>query len=132
MKKSSVSETIHTMSVRYQYHPSDQICEIHISGVLGHAEFTAAQAGLAERIAGGDQPRVLVVLDGFVGWEKGGDWSNLDFMLTHGEKIAKIAIVGDKSWESNVKMFAGAGYRSAPVGFFETERADQARAWLLG
>lgn len=120
------------MSVRYQYQSAEQVCEIHISGVLGHSEFTATQNGLAERIAAGDQPRILVILDGFVGWEKGADWSNLDFMLSHGEKIARIAIVGDKSWEPQVKMFAGAGYRSAPVGYFETEQEAQARAWLLG
>jgi hypothetical protein len=31
-----------------------------------------------------------------------------------------------------LKMFAGSGFRSAPVGDFEPERIDGARAWPLG
>jgi hypothetical protein len=37
-------------------------------------------------------------------------------MFTHGEKIARIAIVGNRRWESEAKMFAGSGFRKAPVG----------------
>lgn len=53
-------------------------------------------------------------------------------MFTHGDKIERIAVVGDKRWESEVKMFTGAGIRKTPVGYFESERIGDARAWVLG
>lgn len=114
------------------FDPVTEICELHISGVLGHAEFTGQQDQIAAHIAAGHQPLMLVVLDDFVGWEKGASWDNLDFMFSHGEKIRRIAIVGDKQWEDQVKMFAGAGFRSAAVGYFDTGLSEAARAWLLG
>lgn len=119
------------MSVIVNYDPSHQLCEIRLGGVLKHDEFTAHQENLAARIVAGDRPRILVIVGDFQGWEPGGDWNNLDFMFSHGAKIAKIAFVGDKRWEDQFKMFAGAGFREAPVGYFETGREDMARAWLL-
>lgn len=120
------------MPITSQYDKPNQLCEIHLSGVLRHEELTANQEKLAPHIEAGDQPRILVVVDDFAGWERDGDWSNLDFMFSHGAKIAKIAFVGDKRWEDQLKMFVGAGFRSAPVGYFESEHIDVARAWLLG
>ena len=120
------------MPITFNYDPATQLGEIHLSGVLRHEELIANQEKLAPHIEGGDMPRLLVIVDDFVGWERGGDWNNFDFMFSHGTKIAKIAFVGDKSWEDQLKMFVGAGFRNAPVGYFETEHTDVARAWLLG
>lgn len=119
------------MPITLNYDKARQLCEIHVSGVLRHEELTANQEQLAPYIEAGDEPRILVVVGDFQGWERGGDWNNLDFMFSHGTKIAKIAFVGDKSWEDQLKMFVGAGFRSAPVGYFETAHIDVARAWLL-
>ena len=120
------------MPVTFQYDKASQLCEIHVSGVLSTDELTANQTRIAPHIEAGDQPKLLVVIGDFQGWERGGDWNNLDFMFSHGTRIAKIAFVGDKRWEDQCKMFVGAGFRSAPVGFFETGHEEIARAWLLG
>ena len=120
------------MPLTFQYDKAAQLCEIHLSGVLADSELTENQARLAPHIEAGDQPKVLVIVGDFQGWERGGDWNNLDFMFSHGTRIAKIAFVGDKCWEDQFKMFVGAGFRSAPVGYFETGHEDIARAWLLG
>lgn len=120
------------MPITFQYDKATQICEIRLSGVLRNEELTANQERLAPHIEAGDQPRILVIVDDFVGWERGGDWNNLDFMFSHGAKIAKIAFVGDKTWEDQLKMFVGAGFRNAPVGYFDPEGIEVARAWLLG
>jgi hypothetical protein len=52
-------------------------------------------------------------------------------MFSHGTRIAKIAFVGDRGWEERLKMFVGAGFRSAPVAYFEPEHIAVARDWLL-
>lgn len=120
------------MSVTSQYDADHQILELHLSGVLRHDEFIAHQQEVARLIDAGGSPRILVMVGDFQGWEKGGDWQNLDFMFSYGARIAKIAFVGDKQWEDQFKLFTGAGYRETPVGYFETGREEIARAWLLG
>jgi SpoIIAA-like len=60
----------------------------------------------------------------------GADWNDLDFMISHGGKISKIAIVAEPRWETLALAFAGAGVRRAPVKFFPTSELEQARSWL--
>ena len=45
--------------------------------------------------------------------EFGTDWNDLDFLLSHGNEIAKIAGVGEPSWELEALALAGAGFRLA-------------------
>ena len=82
------------MPATAHYDPATLIDEIHISGIFKRAELSAFETEMASRIEAGDRPLLLIVLENFAGWEKGEDWNNLDFMFSHGDKIAKIAIVG--------------------------------------
>jgi len=119
------------MSASIQFDPDNQICELHVRGTLKRSEFASCESELADRIAAGAHPRMLVILQNFGGWERGEDWNNLDFMFTHGAKIAKIAIVGAGTKEAEMKAFTGAGLRPSPVEFFAAEQQAEARAWLL-
>ena len=101
-----------------------------VTGLLKRSEFAAAQRTVAEAIDAGAKPKYLTILENFEGWEKGADWNDLDFMLTHGNQIAKIAIVGEPRWEAEALAFAGAGFRSAPVKYFRTSELAEARSWL--
>jgi hypothetical protein len=111
-------------------HEPGNLYVLRISGTLKRSEFGSGQATLARDIDAGNQPRVLAILENFEGWEKGADWNDLDFQLTHGGEIAKIAIVGDPAWEPQALAFAGAGFRRAPVKFFPPNALAEARAWL--
>ena len=51
-------------------------------------------------------------------------------MISHGDKIVRIAIVADPRWEPHALAFAGAGVRAAPVKFFRPNELATARAWL--
>lgn len=104
---------------------------MRFSGVLKRSEFGAGQGKLAREIDAGVQPRVLAIAEDFEGWEKGADWNDLEFMLTHGHEVAKIAIVAEPRWEPGALAFAGAGFRRAPVEFFPTSQLAEARAWLV-
>ena len=117
------------MPVQIKYEPDD-ICVLRISGVLKQSEFAAEQSVLAHHIDTGSNPRLLVILENFEGWERGADWNDLDFMISHGGKISKIAIVAEPRWEPLALAFAGAGVRRAPVKFFPPNELEQARSWL--
>jgi SpoIIAA-like len=103
---------------------------LRISGTLKRSEFGAEQTALARQIDTGSKPRLLVILENFEGWERGADWDDLDFMISHGGKISRIALVAEPRWETLALAFAGAGVRRAPVKFFPPNELDQARSWL--
>jgi hypothetical protein len=117
------------MPVQIQYQPGDT-CVLRISGILKRSEFAAEQNALARQIDSGSKPRLLVILENFEGWERGADWNDLDFLISHGGKIAKIAIVVEPRWETLALAFVGAGVRRAPVKFFPSAELEQARSWL--
>ena len=117
------------MPVQIQYRPND-IYVLRISGILKRSEFAAEQSALARQIDSGSKPRLLVILENFEGWERGADWNDLDFMISHGGKIYKIAVVAEPRWETLALAFAGAGVRRTPVKFFPPNELEQARSWL--
>ena len=117
------------MPVKMEYEPND-IYVMRISGILKRSEFAAEQDSIAKKIDTGSKPRVLVVSENFEGWERGADWNDLDFMISHGGEIARIAIVAEPKWETSALAFAGAGIRGAPVRFFQPNELGKAREWL--
>lgn len=109
---------------------SENLYILRFSGLVRRPEFSALQDALAREIDAGAQPKLLAIADQFEGWEKGADWNDLDFQLSHGNEIAKIAIVAERRWEPQTLAFAGAGFRRAPVKFFTADQESAARAWL--
>ena len=117
------------MPLQIQYQPDD-ICVLRISSILKRSEFGAEPNALARKSDMGSKPRLLVILENFEGWERGADWNDLDFLISHGGKIHKIAIIAEPRWETLALAFAGAGVRRAPVKFFPPNELEQARSWL--
>jgi hypothetical protein len=117
------------MPVQMQYEPND-ICVLRIGGILKRSEFGAEEKALARHIDSGSNPRLLVILENFEGWEGGTDWNDLDFYILHGHKVSKMAIVAEARWETLALAFAGAGVRRTPVKFFPSNELEQARSWL--
>jgi hypothetical protein len=117
------------MPLEIDYEPND-ICVLRLSGTLKQSEFVPAQKDLARKIDIGAKPRLLVILENFEGWERGTDWNDLDFLVSHSGAIAKIAIVADQKWETQALAFAGAGVRKAPIKFFLSDGLAAARTWI--
>jgi hypothetical protein len=103
---------------------------LRIKGLIRKSEWDAALATEAKQWGPANRVSVLVIAEDFRGWERGADWGDMNFFETHGDRINKIAIVADPLWETDLLMFAGAGFRRSPVKFFPAGRVIQARAWL--
>lgn len=115
------------------HHERDDVYRLDVSGRLSGAEFDAAGKELVEGMSRSPSgtARLLVVLQpGFAGWDPGSNWGNLTFYVHHGDRLAKIAIVGDEQWRDHALMFAAAGLRRSPVEYFRTNAIDAAREWL--
>ena len=117
------------MPLQIDYEPNN-VCVLRMSGLLEQSEFARSQKSIAARIDTGSRPRILAILENFAGWERGADWNDLDFLLSHSGEIARIGIVGERRWEALALAFAGAGVRRAPVKFFEPDELEEARDWL--
>jgi hypothetical protein len=79
---------------------------------------------------GASDVKVLILLTDFLGWKRGNDWGDLDFFAKYDQKIARIAVVGDRRWETEMMMFLAAGYRKGEVRFFDPQEGTKARVWL--
>ena len=112
------------------HYESGNLCVLQVKGRLQRAMFNAGQESIARKIEAGIEPRVLAVLEEFEGWERGADWDDFEFQLTHGQHISKIAVVADPQWEADALAFAGAGFRRTVVKFFLPWQLTDARAWL--
>jgi hypothetical protein len=113
-------------------HESDNVYRLEVSGLLTKSDLDRAQDVLTADI--GNIPdgkvRVLVVLDQFHGWDDLGNWSDLTFFARYGDRIERIAIVGDPRWRDHALMFAAADLRRGPVEYFAADAMPAARSWL--
>jgi hypothetical protein len=109
---------------------ADGILTARISGKLTQPEMRALQSQAAAVLQQQAKMRLLILAEGFQGWERGGDWGDLSFQMQNDLYIEKMAIVGDKKWEDLVLVFAGKGFRKFPLEYFQPADLAQARAWL--
>jgi hypothetical protein len=107
------------------------IWTVRVSDALRKEELDGVQAAAIAALAPHDEARLLVmVAEGFRGWVGTEEWNDMSFFSSHGDRIVKIAIVGDPRWETKMLMFTGAGLRRAPVRFFATDELPAAYDWL--
>ena len=80
----------------------------------------------------GDVARVLVMVESISrGWVGKEVWRRCTVFVEHGDRIAKIAIVGDPKWESRMLMFTGAGFRRARSSILPgTAWPRRTRGWM--
>ena len=103
---------------------------MRITGLLRKSEMDAALRAEAREWGPATRIRALVMVEDFEGFERSADWGDLSFLVGHDHQVEKIAIVGDPKWESEMLVFAGAGFRQGQVKFFPRNQLAQARAWL--
>ncbi|MEA5113694.1 MAG: STAS/SEC14 domain-containing protein [Geobacteraceae bacterium] len=104
---------------------------VRVFGALRKEELDAVQAAALENAGGREHAKVLVLVeDDFIGWVGDEVWNDMTFFVQHGDKIEKIAIVGNPEWKTRMLMFTGAGFRRAPVKYFTLYQLEEARAWL--
>jgi SpoIIAA-like len=111
-------------------HERDNVFRLDVRGTLRKTDLDRCQELLAHEMARIGSVRLLVVLDGFEGWEPHARWNDLSFYVRHGDTIERIAIVGPERWRSPALTFANADLRRAPVEFFPVGAFAEARAWL--
>jgi hypothetical protein len=109
---------------------SGKLLEVKIVGTFQKADYDRITKTAKDAIAREGKIRALIVLERFQGWQRGDDWGDVTFSLEEGQRIEKMAIVGDEQWRDETLVFTGKGFRPTAIDFFPTSRAAEARRWL--
>ncbi|RPJ56603.1 MAG: STAS/SEC14 domain-containing protein [Acidobacteria bacterium] len=104
---------------------------VRIAGKLAKSELEVSQKVAADVIQREGRARVLILAQTFDGWEEGGNWGELSFMMKYDSQIERIAIVGKEKWEDELLAFTGQGMRKGQVKYFPSARVSPARTWVL-
>jgi hypothetical protein len=73
--------------------------------------------------------KLLVDMEGLVGWDMDAAWDDFTFGMTHWHHFEKMAMVGDATWERLAAKAANLLMRSE-VRFFEISERDAAWEWI--
>jgi SpoIIAA-like len=117
------------------HHERDNLYRLDVGGVLSKDDLDRVQEHLLKEMdrTGIRTVRLLVVLEDFEGWDsRSSNWNDLTFYVKHGDRLERIAIVGNERWRDHALMFAAADLRRGPVEFFASDAMSDARAWLSG
>lgn len=109
---------------------SGSILHFRLQGTLRKADYDRMAAAARDAIARHGSIRVLVALDAFAGWEQHDGWGDLSFMMDEGERIDRIAIVGEEQWRDDSLAFTASGLRPTVIEYFLPSDLAEARRWL--
>jgi hypothetical protein len=107
-----------------------ELMTLRISGVMRLEDQKAVQRMAADRIGTGGRISVLAIMDNFQGWSREDDWSDVGFLMAHGDAIRKMAIVGEDRWKDEVYAFTGKGLRETEIEFFPPSALAEAERWV--
>jgi hypothetical protein len=110
---------------------SDHVIHVRISGTMLVSDQRAIQHLVETLPDDGEKLRVLATLEDFQGWEKSEEWADdIGFLLGHGDRIGKMALIGEDRWKDDLLLFAGKGFRDAAVEFFPDGSRKEAEDWV--
>jgi hypothetical protein len=100
-----------------------------LSGKLHDEDYKHFVPLIDEAIAKSGKVRILAQFQDFHGWDVHALWDDIKFSTTHCTKIDRIALVGDKTWETWMAKVCKP-FTLAKVRYFDAAELDAAKAWL--
>jgi hypothetical protein len=108
---------------------SDRVVHVRISGRMNVDDQRALQRLVTTMPDAA--LRVLVTLEDFRGWERSAAWSaDPGFLADEGDRIARMAVVGDEQWREDALLFVGKGFRDTDIAYFPDRERGDAEAWV--
>lgn len=116
------------MPIAWEYEDGGLVV-FRVMGMLTKTGLDNAQTQAEPEIQKGGA-KLLVIADGFTGWDKDGNWEDLSFTERNDPYIEKMAIVGDEQWRDLAYTFTLRGLRGFPIEYFSAGEEAAARGWL--
>lgn len=109
---------------------NESILVMRVTGRLTKDDLERLVAPLQEHVEHSDNPRLLMIMENFKGWENvAAFWKDLKLDTTYIGYFEKIAVIGEEKWEQWLIDLTNSLTKSE-MKFFETDEADNAWSWI--
>jgi hypothetical protein len=119
------------MPVHLHQHDQQKMIEVHVTGQLEKEDYERFTPQVDLMIEQQGRIRIFLELRDFDGWEAGALWEDIKFGAKHFNDIERLAVVGDKKWETGMTLFCKP-FTTAEIRFFEPNQKGDARTWIEG
>jgi hypothetical protein len=116
---------------KYLKEHSADLIAVRVTGKLDKADYDSLIPEAEEKLNRYGKVSVYWEMADFDGWQLSGIWPELKFDIKHLNDFVRVAIVGDKTWESMITNMAKP-FTTAEIHFFELTEREQAMAWVKG
>ncbi len=117
------------MAVELNEMNGGKVLEVLLSGKLVKEDYEQFGPAVERLVTTQGTIKMLVEIHNFHGWTAGALWEDIKFDARHFNDIARLAIIGEKSWEHSMAIFCKP-FTTAKIRYFNVAEADAARAWL--
>ena len=117
------------MTIVFSEPAGGKLVEVRLSGKLHKADYEHFVPVVEKAIAANGKIRVLMEMHDFHGWDLPALWQDIKFDRKHHQDIERIAMVGDKKWESGMAAFCKP-FTGAKIRYFDVSDFVAARQWI--
>lgn len=118
------------MTIEIESNPGNNLVEVRASGKLEKSDYEKFVPEIERQIETHGKVRLLFEMHDFHGWDAGALWEDIKFDAKHHAHIAKLAMIGDKTWEKWMATICRP-FTSARIEFFAPGERTKAESWLL-
>ena len=108
---------------------SPGVLDMVVSGKLTDTDYKVAVPWIEQAIADSGKLRILFEMKDFHGWDAHALWDDFKFGIKHNDDVERIAMVGDRAWESWMARL-GKPFIKAESRYFDLHELEAARQWV--
>ncbi|MEX0716822.1 MAG: STAS/SEC14 domain-containing protein [Planctomycetaceae bacterium] len=117
------------MPITLQEEASGKVLRADLSGKLEKKDYERFAPEVDRLVREEGRIRILVRMRDFHGWTLGGLWEDIKFDWKHGSDIERVALVGEKKWESGMASFCKP-FTKASIRYFDQAQLAEAETWI--
>lgn len=117
------------MTVALKEEEDGKILSVTLSGKLTATDYQHLGPEVDRLIAKHGKIRIVTIMHDFHGWTIGALWDDIKFDFKHFSHIERLALVGEKKWESGMAVFCKP-FTTAKVRYFDIADGEKAMAWI--
>jgi hypothetical protein len=117
------------MAIQLEEEKDGTILVVHVSGKLTKADYGHFVPEFERLVQQHGKLRVLFDMTDFHGWDAGAIWEDVKFDVKHFADIERLAMVGEKKWQSGMAAFCKP-FTTATIRYFDHAGAAEAKKWV--
>jgi hypothetical protein len=117
------------MSLEFATELDGRILNVTISGKLTKEDYEHFTPETERLVRQHGKIAILFQMHDFHGWTAAALWEDTKFAMHHFHDIARLAVVGEKSWQKGMATFCKP-FTKAEVRYFESSDVEKAKVWL--